>query len=347
MIDISIDGLKNTVDGIEARRAHVFKYFIFKVSLCGFFTLLAMATMFFLLTMNGGSWLGLDQTATLIILVLSALIVLLMQFLTHKIYKKAQKFRQGEARNQIITALLAGTGLSLNVTDQSQLLQQALIKKANALLPNAPIIECSDYICVENMEMVNFRLIDRQVETVQRGNTRHTRIDHYVLFQGFIMCIQIKEIPQEMLILKDAGLMNGIRGAFSKMERISLEDPVFESLFEVYSLDQLESRKVLSPKVMEHMVELYHLAQGFRDLKPPYRHSETYDGHRVLKSRLQNAPLQMHFQKNQLILTCGLEQPLWRMPPIYRKWGADKWINYIQAQSLAFQAFYQKAINLR
>jgi hypothetical protein len=344
MSDISTDSLKNTIDEIELTRAHVFKYFVLKVTLCALITLSAMAFMFFLLMLNGATYLGLTQSSSLIALVSCALLLFLMQFLTHKIYQKAQRFRQGEARQKILAAVLAGSGLTISHDEQAQ---NALIGQAKTLLPNASIVEYSDYVSAQNMQMTSFRLIDRQVETVQRGNSSHTRTDYYLLFQGFVMSIDIKPVEQDLLILKDMGLMNGVRGVFSKMQRISLEDPVFEKAFEAYGTDQLESRKILSPKVMEHIVELLTFAQNFKDLKAPYWQAEKYDGHHVLKNRLQNRALQMHFQKGQLIIACGLDQPLWQMPPIYRKWGADKWVNYIQAQSLAFQTLYQKARALR
>ena len=44
----------------------------------------------------------------------------------------------------------------------------------------------------------------------------------------------------------------------SNMHRVKLEDPVFEKIFDVYGTDQVEARYVLTPSIMERLVQLNH-----------------------------------------------------------------------------------------
>lgn len=44
----------------------------------------------------------------------------------------------------------------------------------------------------------------------------------------------------------------------SNMHRVKLEDPAFEKIFDVYGTDQVEARYVLTPSIMERLVQLNH-----------------------------------------------------------------------------------------
>jgi hypothetical protein len=57
------------------------------------------------------------------------------------------------------------------------------------------------------------------------------------------------------VVRRDAGLFNFLGGT-SKLKKVSLEDPVFEKAFEVYSNDQVESRYLLHPMFMQRLVDL-------------------------------------------------------------------------------------------
>ncbi|MBR2299116.1 MAG: DUF3137 domain-containing protein [Alphaproteobacteria bacterium] len=83
-----------------------------------------------------------------------------------------------------------------------------------------------------------------------------------ILFQGIAIKIHLnKNFEGETIVLKDLGIFNRFKG-FSGLERITLEDPYFEKLFEVYGSDQVESRYLLTPVFMERIVKLKDLYKG-------------------------------------------------------------------------------------
>lgn len=47
-----------------------------------------------------------------------------------------------------------------------------------------------------------------------------------------------------------------LRDRFSKLENVNLEDPEFESVFEIYSSDQVEARYLLTSVFMERLLSL-------------------------------------------------------------------------------------------
>jgi hypothetical protein len=48
------------------------------------------------------------------------------------------------------------------------------------------------------------------------------------------------------------------------LEKVALEDPVFEKQFEVFSSDQVEARYLLSTSMMERLLKLKELMDGSR-----------------------------------------------------------------------------------
>lgn len=67
------------------------------------------------------------------------------------------------------------------------------------------------------------------------------------------------------IVAKDGGVVgNTIRNFVqeSRMERVRLEDPDFESRYQVYSSDQIGARALLTPAVMQRLMELERQTQG-------------------------------------------------------------------------------------
>ena len=70
-----------------------------------------------------------------------------------------------------------------------------------------------------------------------------------------------KPFKGQTVVLKDSGLLNKFKG-FPDMERVKLEDVVFEKHFEVYSTDQIEARYLLTTAFMERILQLKKLYRG-------------------------------------------------------------------------------------
>jgi hypothetical protein len=67
------------------------------------------------------------------------------------------------------------------------------------------------------------------------------------------------------VVAKDGGLLGNALRAFvqaSGLERVRLEDPRFEERYQVYSSDQISARALLTPAVMERLMELERQTQG-------------------------------------------------------------------------------------
>ncbi len=75
-----------------------------------------------------------------------------------------------------------------------------------------------------------------------------------------------KNFNGQTIVLKDRGMIgsfltiqkngNWIKPEFFAFEKVKLEDPVFEKIFNVYSTDQIEARYLLTTAFMERLITL-------------------------------------------------------------------------------------------
>ncbi len=89
-----------------------------------------------------------------------------------------------------------------------------------------------------------------------------TRTKYVTVFDG--QCLRFdfhKRFFGETLVRRDAGWFNAFGGR-SGMQRARLEDPEFEKAFEVYTTDQVEARFLLTPDMMQTLVELERTFRG-------------------------------------------------------------------------------------
>ena len=111
---------------------------------------------------------------------------------------------------------------------------------------------------------VDFEVFDAHLE--QRRTTRdangRTRTTWVSVFRG--QCLKFKfhkDFSGRTLVLRDAGIMNRFGGG-RDMDRVKLESPDFEKAFEVYSTDQVEARFLLTPDLMQRLVDLEKVFHG-------------------------------------------------------------------------------------
>jgi len=110
-----------------------------------------------------------------------------------------------------------------------------------------------------NLNGVEFDMFESKLEEVKtstengRTTTSSKKIYHGVLFRFAFP----KRFNGRTLVLKDSGLVGNFFKDFKASgQSIKLEDPRFEKLFEVWGSDQIEARYLLTPTLMERMVEL-------------------------------------------------------------------------------------------
>ncbi len=141
---------------------------------------------------------------------------------------------------------LSNNGFSIEELEDS-----LLFKKAD--------IYSSDDSFEGSFENVSLKIAEELLQNVYyTKNGRHKK----TIFQGILIRLKMnKNFEGQTLVLKDAGFLNRFK-KFSALERVTLEDPKFEKIFEVYSSNQIEARYLLTPLFMERIEKLKNLYQG-------------------------------------------------------------------------------------
>ncbi|MBK8199353.1 MAG: DUF3137 domain-containing protein [Acidobacteria bacterium] len=104
-----------------------------------------------------------------------------------------------------------------------------------------------------DFELFEAHLEERRTTTDSKGRTRTTWV---TVFRG--QCVRFdfhKTFYGRTLVTRDAGFFNRFGGG-KGLQRAALEDPRFEKIFEVYTTDQVESRYLLTPDLMQKLVDL-------------------------------------------------------------------------------------------
>lgn len=104
-------------------------------------------------------------------------------------------------------------------------------------------------------EFFEAHLEERRTE---RSNGQ-TRRRYVTVFRG--QCLRFdfhKRFFGRTLVMRDAGFFNIFGKWFGRkgMDRAALEDPTFEKAFEVYTSDQVEARFLLTPDMMQRLLDL-------------------------------------------------------------------------------------------
>lgn len=110
-----------------------------------------------------------------------------------------------------------------------------------------------------DFELFEAHLEEKRTSTNSKGRTTTTWV---TVFKG--QCLRFKfekTFYGRTLVTRDAGFFNRFGGA-KGMQRAALEDPVFEKIFEVYTTDQVESRYLLTPDLMQEFVNLENAFHG-------------------------------------------------------------------------------------
>ncbi|HPF23059.1 MAG TPA: DUF3137 domain-containing protein [Hyphomonas sp.] len=104
-----------------------------------------------------------------------------------------------------------------------------------------------------DFELFEAHLEEKRTSTDSKGRTTTTWV---TVFKG--QCLRFKfekTFYGRTLVTRDAGFFNRFGGG-NGMQRAALEDPEFEKIFEVYTTDQVESRYLLTPDLMQELVDL-------------------------------------------------------------------------------------------
>ena len=166
-----------------------------------------------------------------------------------------------EAKSLIVLPIAEQLGLSF--TAEPGQVASIMRHKEVGVVPGWDRSKYEDFITGIRRE-VNFELFEAHLEekrtsTDSKGRTRTTWV---TVFKG--QCLRLnfhKTFYGRTLITRDAGFFNRFGGG-KGMQRASLEDPTFEKIFEVYTTDQVESRYLLTPDLMQKLVDIEQAFKG-------------------------------------------------------------------------------------
>jgi hypothetical protein len=91
--------------------------------------------------------------------------------------------------------------------------------------------------------------------------TKNSKGESRRVFSGVVIVMDFpKRFQGRTVVLRDRGLVrNRLTGMFRPDQRVRVEDPGFEKLFEVYAEDQVEARYLLTPTFQERAAALCRL----------------------------------------------------------------------------------------
>lgn len=108
-------------------------------------------------------------------------------------------------------------------------------------------------------EFFEAHLEERRRSTDSKGRTRTRWV---TVFRGQCLRFQFhKAFHGKTLVLRDAGFLNRFLGRRG-MERVKLESNQFEDAFEVFGTDQVEARFLLTPDLMQRLIDLEKVFRG-------------------------------------------------------------------------------------
>ncbi|MFT5789405.1 MAG: hypothetical protein ACI8SJ_001521 [Shewanella sp.] len=126
--------------------------------------------------------------------------------------------------------------------------------KSSKILPHYDSASFDDYVqgTYKGVEIALNEL--HLTKQVQRDKTTDT----VSVFKGVVIELSShKAFQGHTVVVKNrGGLINFLSGSFKGLERVKLEDPLFEKQFDVFSTDQIEARYLLTVTFMERLQAL-------------------------------------------------------------------------------------------
>ncbi len=110
---------------------------------------------------------------------------------------------------------------------------------------------------------VGIELMEAKLYTITRNTSSSSRSykTRSIIFHGIYVLIDMnKKFSGQTIVRKDSGMIgNFFQKKSTSLQKVKLEDPIFESKFEVYSSDQVEARYLLTTTFMERLIQLSEL----------------------------------------------------------------------------------------
>jgi len=155
-----------------------------------------------------------------------------------------------------IMKIASFAGLSFSSeTKASLLLWQSL-----GLIPTSTIINETIFNLEGTYKGVQIKLTHAKLYTANESGD-FIQPSRTLNFDGHLIRLDIpKPFSGITVVTRDLG--KGQPKTHNTLKRVGLADPVFERIFEVYGSDQVESRALLSPDLMQEIVDLERITRG-------------------------------------------------------------------------------------
>lgn len=175
--------------------------------------------------------------------------------------KQWGKYRSGY-KNHVVANLLKTIDESLSYKPKGSISSEHY-KKSGLYRKSYDRFHGEDYAKgVLGKTAIEFSEIHTEYKTTTTDSEGKTRTSWHTIFQGmFFIADANKHFQGKTYILPDrSGIFSSIGKAMTEKsgkygERVGLENPEFETHFEVYSDDQVEARYLLSPALMQRLVD--------------------------------------------------------------------------------------------
>jgi len=155
--------------------------------------------------------------------------------------------------------------LALEFTPEPEPVQSIYDHNRVGIVPGWDRADYEDHI-TGNRNGIDFEFFEAHLEDkrTRRDSNGNTRTEWVTVFRG--QCVRFdfhKRFFGHTLVTRDMGVFNMLGGVGkSGMQRARLEDPTFEKAFEVYTTDQVEARFLLTPDLMQRLVDLERTFHG-------------------------------------------------------------------------------------
>jgi hypothetical protein len=171
-------------------------------------------------------------------------------------------------KTKLIPKMIQGIHSKLSY-DPSKFVSQSQFVMSKIFQNSIDIYEGEDWVkgTIDNTEIEFSELLVQYITRDSKGNeTKNTS------FKGIFFVTDFhKDFKGETFVLKDhAQKLFGNMGTFfqringARPELILMENPIFEKQFVVYGTDQIESRYIITPALMEKMVDMNLLFKGIQ-----------------------------------------------------------------------------------
>ena len=135
------------------------------------------------------------------------------------------------------------------------------------------------------------------------------------IFNGMIIQLEMnKKFSSQTVVFKDNGMFNFLNVA-KGLQKVALEDSVFEKEFEVYSSDQLDARYLLTTAFMERML--------------------------TVRNAYKTNKIQFSFFDNCLLIAIDTKKDMFESTSLFRKTTDKKIINQVFEQFISVMSIIE------